>query len=285
MQVYDRSTGKIVANLKGHTKKVTSVLFTPASNDSNLPNHIISSSLDKTVRIFSPNGNAKTLYALTVSLPQTDEVNALALHPSGTLVAAALADGTFTIIDLSSEKPNVILTLSLPVEAAEGTANTAIAFHPDGAMVGVGSSDSILRIYDLLSGTCVATFNDHSLLDNPGAIKTINFSENGYLLASGCQTSNQVKIFDLRKLSNTHSIQLPLEHKINTLCWDYSAQFLAVGGTDVRVYQNKSFELLSTVEENQSEIMDLKWGDKGGEIVVVGLDRNARILGPPQVEE
>lgn len=216
-----------------------------------------------------------------MNLSNAAEVNALALHPSGTMVASACADGTFSIIDLTTDKPSIILTLNLPAEAAEGTANTAIAFHPDGGMVGVGSSDSSVRIYDLLAGACVGTFTAHSEVAGAGAVTSISFSQNGYIFASSVVGSNQVKLSDLRKLSTYATIDLPEGNVINALAFDDSAQFLAVGGTDLRVYANKTFEQLAVVEENKDELSSLCWGADSKEIVVVGIDRNARIVAAP----
>ena len=282
MQVYDRTSSKIIANLKGHSKKVTSVLFSSALNDDNLPAHIISASLDKSVKVFAPNGN-KTTYAVSATLTNPAEVNALALHPSGSLVASACADGTFSIIDLSAAKPVSILTISLPADAAPDTANTAIAFHPDGAMVAVGSSDAFVRIYDILTGACVATFSEYSTLPNVGAITALDFSQNGYVLAAAVAGSAQVKLWDLRKLTNFHSIDLPADNVVNALRWDDSAQFLAIVGTDLRIVQNKSWETLSLVEDNGAELTGLGWGEKGAEVVIVGLDRTARVVAAPVV--
>ena len=252
-------------------------------NDDNLPAHIISASLDKSVKVFAPNGN-KTSYAVAATLANPAEVNALALHPSGSLAASACADGTFSLIDLTAAKPVSILTISLPADAAADTANTAISFHPDGGMVAVGSSDAIVRIYDILTGACVATFPDHSTLPNVGPITALDFSQNGYVLASAVAGSAQVKLWDLRKLTNFHSIDLPTDNVINALRWDDSAQFLGIVGTDLRIIQNKTWDELTLIEDNGAELTGLGWGGKGEEVVVAGLDRTARVVAAPVVE-
>jgi pre-mRNA-processing factor 19 len=201
-------------------------------------------------------------------------VNALALHPSNSLVVAALADGSWVVIDVQApESASVILTGGLPSGTAEGTANTAAAFHPDGGMFGLGSSDAKIRVYEISTAKCAAEFEGH-----PGAahgVSSLSFSENGYTLASAAQGSNQVKIWDLRKLSNSANIDV---EGATAVAFDPSAQFLAVVGTDARVYAYKSWELLVQNDDNSAELTSAAWGPDAHELVVAGLDRSVRVL-------
>ncbi|ORY74061.1 putative nuclear matrix protein [Leucosporidium creatinivorum] len=281
--LYDRSTSKILATLKGHTKKVTSVISSTTLTEAGLPTYVISSSLDKSVRVWAPNGN-KTVYGAIANLSLGGEVNDLSLHPSGTLVASAAADGTWSIHDLppadSDAKPTTLLTGSLPADTPEGTSNTAIAFHPDGAIFGVGSSDSKIRIFDTPTGACIASFAGHSEVGG-GAITSLSFSENGYTLASSALGSNQVKLWDLRRLSNSANIELPEGQVVNEVRFDESAQFLGVVGTDARVYQNKTWEELVKSEENGAELTGVRFAEGGKEVIVAGVDRTVRVLSAP----
>lgn len=45
---------------------------------------------------------------------------------------------------------------------------------------------------------------------------------------------NLVKLWDLRNLVNTKTLTLEDNYKVYALDFDYHAQYLAVGGTDVR---------------------------------------------------
>lgn len=282
VQLYDRATAKIICSLKTHTKKVTAVLATASLNGDGLPSFLVSSSLDKSVRVWAPNGT-KSGYSAAANLAHGGEVNALALHPTDTLVASAAADGTWSIIDLASAKPSILLTVSLPADAPDGTANTAIAFHPDGKLLGVGSSDSVIRFFDIVTGSCLKTFDGHAA----GAISSLSFSENGYSLASSALGSSEVKLWDLREGKPACSHTLQANSVVHAVAFDTSAQFLAAAGTDLRVFGYKkankvvSWDQLVVAEDNQAELTAAAWGPDGNELAVAGMDRTVRFLSKP----
>lgn len=287
MIVYDRSTSKIVATLKGHTKKVTAVVASPALTAEGLPSFIVSSSLDKSVRVWTPNGN-KTVYGCTANLSLGAEVRQLALHPTNSLAVSVQADGTWAIHDLTpagDAKPQTILSGALPADAAEGTANTAVAVHPDGIIFAVGSSDARIRVFETLTGKCVAAFEGHSAEPSASDVVSLAFSENGYSLASAASGSAQAKVWDLRKLSCTASIDVAAEGAaaaaINAVAWDFTGHFLAVAGADARVYANKTWALLAQSDDNAAELTAVRWGKDSKELVVAGLDRTVRFLAAP----
>lgn len=290
--MYNRTTGKIVATIKGHTKAVTAVLASTnlTDDDAAIPTHIVSASLDKSVRVSIPSGK-KSVYELSANLATGGEVHGLAFHPSQTLVASCSSDGTWSIHDLqpaSGGKPATVLTGSLP----EGLGATAIAFHPDGAIFAVGSTDSQVRIFDTITGASAATFPGHSAEQGAGQITSLSFSENGYTLASAAQGSREVKLWDLRKLTNGFNIPLDGDNGDSTpaaqasvVNFDRSAQYLAVVGTDVRVFgyhsKEKSWSLLVKADDNAGELTGAAWSPNGEELLVGGQDRTVRVLAKP----
>ncbi|GAA5852372.1 hypothetical protein JCM8547_006758 [Rhodosporidiobolus lusitaniae] len=275
--VFSRSTNKNIAKLKGHAKKVTSVVSSTTLTSDNVPSFLVSASVDKTIRVWTPNGS-KQVYGNAATLPLQGEVTGLALHPSNTLVAASSTDGTWAIVDVAdADKAAVILTGSLPDGAS--SALTSVAFHPDGGLFAVGTADSSIYIFDILSAKCAGTLSSPSPSDSPSPVVSLSFSENGYILASASSGSPQVYIWDLRKLAVSHTIVLSEDAaSVSAVAFDYSNQFLAVVGSDARVYQFKTWELLVRSDENQAELTAVKWGKDAREVVVVGLDRTARVL-------
>lgn len=79
-------------------------------------------------------------------------------------------------------------------------------FHPDGIILSTGSQSAkgesgVVKIWDVREQVNVATFGG----EHAGIVTGVNFSENGYLMASGC-SDGVVRIWDLRKLKCTKSL-------------------------------------------------------------------------------
>lgn len=279
--VYQRSTKKTLATLKGHKEKVTSAVFVgPAPEGDDLPYLIASSSADKTIRLWSTDtsAKAKASYATKATISShSGEVNALVVHPCNTLLASAGADG-WAFHDITDPaKPTTICTIALP----DGAAATSIDFHPDGKILGVGADNGKIYVYNVQGTDLAATFAD----DNSTApVTSLNFSENGYILASA--SGNAAFVWDLRKEKTIATLSggEGESAKVVTVQWDVRAQYLVAAGSSVKVWQHKVWDApLVTLEENASDLMGAKWAKQCQELVVAGLDRTIRVFAPKAV--
>ena len=83
-----------------------------------------------------------------------------------------------------------------------------------------------------------------------------------------------VRIWDLRKLSNVHTIAL--ENPVHSVSFDHSGNYLAVGDKkQVYVYSKKDWELLST-NSHKKEVTCLKFGKDAQFLASASLDRNLK---------
>ncbi|OBZ91584.1 Pre-mRNA-processing factor 19 [Choanephora cucurbitarum] len=262
VQVYDKSEDKVIANLGGHTKKITSVQFRDESHDV-----FISGSQDKHVRVWVT--SEKTGYALGHNInAHKGEVTQVHVHPSKDYFVSAGLDAKWSLYDFESAKP-IVETFN-----KDDAGYSSIQFHPDGMILGAGTTDGVVQIWDVKSQKVAARFEDHA-----GHVKAMAFSENGYILATASE-DNLVKIWDLRKLANTKTFTLDDNYKINTLSFDPYGQFLAVGGTDVRVLKAKDGSHIAAFNENNgTDITGLHWSPLAEELVSSGLDRTIRFYG------
>ncbi|KAK4732633.1 hypothetical protein R3W88_025621 [Solanum pinnatisectum] len=267
--VFDRPSGQIISTLSGHSKRVTSVKFAAEGE------LVVSGSADKTVRVWqsSENGNYDCRHVLK---DHTAEVQAVTVHATNNYFVTASLDSTWCFYDLASG-----LCLTQVADSSESEGYTSAAFHPDGLILGTGTSGSLVKIWDVKSQANVAKFDGHV-----GSVTAISFSENGYFLATAAHDG--VKLWDLRKLKNFRTFT-PYDENTPTQSveFDHSGSYLALGGSDIRVYQVASVKAewnsIKTFPDlsGTGKATCLKFGPDATYIAVGSMDRNLRIFGLP----
>ncbi|KAI7853041.1 WD40-repeat-containing domain protein [Circinella umbellata] len=266
VQIYNKAEEKIFANLTGHTKKVTAVKFRGQEVEHDIA---ISASADKHVRIWVP-GGSKGYHVGHNITAHNGEATDLAVHPSKDYFVSSGMDSKWSFYDFESGKSIVDA-----VDPETDAGYTAIEFHPDGMILGAGTADSTVRIWDVKAQRVAATFGEHT-----GKINALAFSENGYILATASE-DNLVKLWDLRKLSNTKTFTLDEGYKINSLSFDNYAQYLAIGGTDVRILKAKDGSPIANFSDNTAEVTGVKWAPLAKSLLAAGLDRTVRYYSTP----
>ncbi|KAL8260063.1 hypothetical protein R6Q59_028016 [Mikania micrantha] len=267
--VFNRSSGEILSTLSGHSKKVSSVKFVA---DAEL---VVTGSADKTVRVWqgSENGNYDCKHVLR---DHTAEVQAVTVHATNNYFVTASLDNSWCFYDISS-----CLCLTQVEDSSASEGYTSAAFHPDGLILGTGTSGAVVKIWDVKSQANVARFDGHV-----GAVTAISFSENGYFLATAAQDG--VKLWDLRKLRNFRTFS-PYDENTPTQSveFDHSGSYLAIGGSDIRVYQVASvkadWNCIKTFPDlsGTGKINSVRFGTDAKYIAVGSMDRNLRLFGLP----
>ncbi|WVR05916.1 hypothetical protein IAU60_002942 [Kwoniella sp. DSM 27419] len=268
VQIFDLAASKVLGTLKGHKQAVTSLAFREQAGE---PRLVISASADKTVRFWGEDGDKWSSKA-TLSGHKGD-ISGLAVHPSGSYVAAGSTDSTWSLYDIAEAQE---VAKYGPVQGVDGSfAYKSFGVHPDGVLHGGGTEDGAVRVWDARQSTSLAA----SLSSHTQAVTSLSFSENGYYLATAAQGSPSVKIFDLRKLDVLATWDLPTENTVSEVRFDPSAQFLTVSGTDLRVYANKTWDELLKFEDNAGVLTGARFTKLGSELVIGGMDRTLRVLG------
>uniref|UniRef100_A0A3Q2Z3E6 Pre-mRNA-processing factor 19 n=1 Tax=Hippocampus comes TaxID=109280 RepID=A0A3Q2Z3E6_HIPCM len=252
--VFDKNEEQIVATLKGHTKKVTSVIYHPSQSV------VFSASPDTTIRVWSVTGGN----CVQVVRAHEAGVTGLSLHATGDYLLSSSEDQYWAFSDIQTGQ---VLT---KVTDESASSLTCAQFHPDGLIFGTGTADSQIKIWDLKERTNVANFPGHS-----GPVTSIAFSENGYYLATGAQDSS-LKLWDLRKLKNFKTITLDNNYEVKSLVFDQSGTYLAVGGSDIRVYICKQWSEVLNFTDHTGLVSGVAFGENARFLSSAGMDRSLK---------
>lgn len=278
--VFNKDTEQVVCILKGHTKKVTKVIYHP---DEDI---VLTASPDATIRIW----NVPTSQTTLLLRSHDSAVTGLSLHPTGDYVLSTSEDQHWAFSDIRVGR------LLTKVIDQSNVALTTAQFHPDGLIFGTGTADSKVKIWDLKEQSNVANFTGHS-----GAITSISFSENGYYLATAADDAC-VKLWDLRKLRNFKTLQLDEGYQIKDLCFDQSGSYLAIAGTDIRyvgiylnvrlrrmlffvcfglfrVYLCKQWQELKVFNDHTATATGIRFGKHAHYIASTSMDRTLKLYG------
>lgn len=184
-------------------------------------------------------------------------ITGVAIHPSGKIVATVGADTSMTFVDITGDLRSV--------RSLTDAALTACAFHPDGHLFAAGSEPGDIKLYDTISRQHMATFT----IGAP--IQAIVFSENGYHLAVAGKGLSTVTVFDLRKDGDAARAKV-FEHDspVDCIAWDFSSQYLAIGGSSgVSVQQwVKSSKSWNEILKTAVPAAALEWTKTARELIV-----------------
>ncbi|KAL1863390.1 hypothetical protein Plec18167_000484 [Paecilomyces lecythidis] len=192
------------------------------------------------------------------------EATALAVHPTGDIVASAGVDKSYVLYDLA--------TSSVAAQIFSDSNLISAKFHPDGHLLAVGGVDGQVKIFDVKSGAAAASF------PMSGPVKNVFFSENGTFLAAAADGSTTVSIWDLRHAKEIKVLETG--GKIDSLNWDYTGQFLLAGGPNgLSVqYYSKSSKEWSELLRSAVPAVAIAWGPGAQSIVATNEEGIITVL-------
>lgn len=254
--VFNKESEEIITVLKGHGKKINSVIYHPDGE------HVITASLDSQIRIW----DVSKSQTLQIVRAHEAAITSVSLHATGSYILSTSTDEQWAFSDINTGK--------VLIKAGDQSTNhslTAARFHPDGLIFGTGTSDSLIKIWDLKERANVANFPGHT-----GAVSAMSFSENGYYLATSGDDAH-IRLWDLRKLKNFKSIPLDEDYVVKDLCYDQTGNYLAVAGKDVRIYISKHWDNIKTFVDHTAQVTGVRFAENASYICSTSLDRSLKI--------
>jgi WD40 repeat protein/tRNA A-37 threonylcarbamoyl transferase component Bud32 len=173
VKVWNATTGQVIFTLRGHTKTVFHVVYSPARD------RLATASWDKSVRVW----DAKTGRCLWTLLGHRGVVWRVAFNPDGARLASASDDGTVRIWDLKTGR--VVRTL----KGHDGPVY-CVTFRPDGHRLASTSRDRTIQLWDAATGRKLRTFRGHA-----DTVTNAAFSPDGDRLATS-SADKTIKLWD-----------------------------------------------------------------------------------------
>jgi hypothetical protein len=149
IEIWDSKTGKLVATLKGHTKGVWCLAWTPDGKT------LISGSDDHSIRTW----NTSNWKQIAVFDGHTNAVYGIAISPNGRILASASYDKTARLWNLDNNQP-----INLPLNHTDIV--TVVSFSVDGKLLATGCGDKNVYTWDVSAILKQAGLDD-LLLDKP----------------------------------------------------------------------------------------------------------------------
>jgi WD40 repeat protein len=227
--IWDVDKKQVLTQLTGHDSAILSVAV---SEDGEL---IVTGSADSTVRGFRPS-EAKALW----QWKGRPAVCAVAIRKGKKTVAAGLADGTLTTLDVSSGTPKEPTTQSAHVAGV-----ACLAYSPDGQRLASVGGDGAVRIWSVAANgslTPLARFEGQSRpasVTGYSPLTGVAFSPDGrYVAAVGADAV--VRVWDVETKSEVRGLRGHTDW-ITAVAFSPDGRFIATVGVDqdsvVRIFE------------------------------------------------
>jgi DNA-binding beta-propeller fold protein YncE len=247
VKVWDARTGQELLTLRGHTRLVNSVAFSPDGA------RLASGSGDQTVKVW----DARTGQELHTLRGHTRAVTSVAFSPDGACVATGSEDKTVKVWDARTGQD--LLTLKGHPNYEMGVAFSA---DPDGACLASGSRDHTVKVWDARAGQELHTLKGHTAL-----VDSVAFSPDGTGLASACQ-DRTVKVWDARTGRELHTLK-GHTRDVWSVVFSPDGARLASGSGDqmVKVWDARTGQELHTLKGHTRAVTGVAFSPDGQRVV------------------
>jgi WD40 repeat protein len=143
--VWDVQTAQCQHTLKGHSGRVSSVVFSPDGS------RVASSSWDLTVRVW----DVQTAQCQHTLEGHSGRVSSVVFSPDGSRVASSSDDQTVRVWDVQTGQCQHTL------KGHSGTVSSVV-FSPDGSLVASSSDDQTVRVWDIATGAELLCHDSHT---------------------------------------------------------------------------------------------------------------------------
>ncbi len=261
-KIWDATTGQEIATLRDHAAGIVDLAV-------NLENNLIATGSDDGLI------NLYNLDALTLKNQYASDTNsavkAIALSPTGELLAGAFAGPLVIVWDIVGNNPPYFLF------DLQGEVND-LTFSPDGTLLTIAGADGIISIVDAQTGVPI---DGQAQLDASGNIipvSAIAYNPDGTLLAAVLQ-NNTVRILENQGNGLTQLTTIPGQTRFTSVAFNPKNANLVTGSADntAKVWNSETGELIYTLSGHNGEVSAVAYSEDGSEIITGSQDSVARL--------
>ena len=199
----------------------------------------------------------------------SNSVSAISINPSGEWIAFGSKDlGQLLVYEWQSE--SYILR-----QQGHFDSMNALAYSPDGSRIVTAADDGKIKIWDIVSGFCLATFDEHQ-----SSVTGIAFAKRGQVMFSS-SLDGTVRAWDLIRFRNFRTFTSTSRIQFSSVAVDPSGEIVVAGSLDnfdIQVWSVQTSQLLDQLSGHEGPISCLSFGtEANAKLASASWDKTVRI--------
>ncbi|AAS50422.1 AAR057Wp [Eremothecium gossypii ATCC 10895] len=150
----------------------------------------------------------------------------------------------------------------------------ALAYSPDGARIVTAAEDGKIKIWDIVSGFCLATFEEHT-----SSVTSVQFAKNGQIMFSS-SLDGTVKAWDLMRFRNFRTFTATERIQFSCLAADPTGEVVCAGSLDnydIQVWSVQTGQLLDTLSGHEGPVSCLSFSRENSILASASWDKTIRV--------
>jgi WD40 repeat protein len=255
IKIWDVTTLKEIATLKGHADSILGIAFSPDGK------YLASASVDETIKVWDVAG----LKERATLKGHTSGIRGVAFSPDGKYLVSGSWDATTKVWDVAGLKE--IATLKGHTDYVLG-----IAFSPDGKYLASTSWDKTIKVWDIATLKEITTLHGHN-----HHVTGVAFSPDGKYLASASE-DEIIKMWDVAELKERATLK-GHTYAVWGVAFSPDGKYLASTSWDktLKIWDVATFKEITTLKGHAASVWGVAFSPDSKYLASASTDRTIRL--------